>query len=463
MMNNRYSRILQFYEITMDFTTLNIVYFLTRYLMRDSISLASTEYSYFWLWLNTAWLLTSWLSQLYGENSMASFESFSRRTMHTYFYWAVLVLTYLFFTRQLAISRLFILVIMVSYGCMLLLNRLLFLMVRGYLREKQLFCRKVIILGYNETAKKLTTYLEDEDNLTEIIGYCEKEENVSELTHYPVLSRLENAMQIAMQYNVEEIYSTIAPEHNFAIYQLMKEAEQACIRFRFIPDMSFFINRSYHVEYMKDIPVLTMRREPLEDSLNRMKKRIMDVLVSFFVIVFLLSWMIPLLGLLIWLESPGPIFFRQMRSGRNNKPFKCIKFRSMKRSQDANSRQATKNDDRLTKIGRFIRKTSLDEFPQFLNVFMGEMSLVGPRPHMLKHTDDYSKLLEEYMVRHFAKPGITGWAQVNGYRGETRTLEQMQGRVQYDIWYLENWSLWQDVRIMFLTVINIFRGEQNAF
>ncbi|RYZ52797.1 MAG: exopolysaccharide biosynthesis polyprenyl glycosylphosphotransferase, partial [Chitinophagaceae bacterium] len=240
-------------------------------------------------------------------------------------------------------------------------------------------------------------------------------------------------------------------------------AEQACIRFRFIPDLSFFINRTYHVEYMKDIPVLTMRREPLEDSLNRMKKRVLDVVFSGLVIIFILSWLIPILGLLIWLESPGPIFFRQMRSGLNNKPFMCIKFRSMRSNKDANKRQATKNDDRLTNIGRFIRKTSLDEFPQFLNVFMGDMSIVGPRPHMLKHTDDYSQLLEEYMVRHFAKPGITGWAQVNGYRGETRTLEQMKERVEYDIWYLENWNLWLDVRIIFLTAYNVIRGEKNAF
>jgi len=135
----------------------------------------------------------------------------------------------------------------------------------------------------------------------------------------------------------------------------------------------------------------------------------------------------------------------------------------MKMNKDANSRQASKNDSRLTRIGRIIRKTSLDEFPQFFNVFRGEMSLVGPRPHMLKHTDDYSQLLDEYMVRHFAKPGITGWAQVNGYRGETRTLEQMRDRVEYDIWYLENWSLLQDVKIMFLTVYRIFRGDKNAF
>ncbi|HEV7329766.1 MAG TPA: undecaprenyl-phosphate glucose phosphotransferase [Flavisolibacter sp.] len=462
-MNNRFSRLLQFFEITMDFSSLNAVFFITQYLMRNDIVSDTTEYSYFWLWVNTAWLLTSWISHLYSEKVMGSFEMFSRRTMHTYFYWLLLIMMYLFFARKLEISRLFITVVLLSYGIMLLLNRLMFLMVRSYMREKQMFCRKVIIIGYNETAKKLTTYLEDEDNLTEIVGYCEKEENVTELTHYPVLSQLENAMEIAHQYNVEEIYSTIAPEHNFTIYQLMKQAEQACIRFRFIPDLSFFINRTYHVEYMKDIPVLTMRREPLEDSLNRLKKRVLDVVFSALVIVFILSWLIPILGLLIWLESPGPIFFRQMRSGLNNKPFMCIKFRSMRRNKDANLRQATKNDNRLTSIGRFIRKTSLDEFPQFINVFLGDMSIVGPRPHMLKHTDDYSQLLEEYMVRHFAKPGITGWAQVNGFRGETRTVEQMKERVEYDIWYLENWSLWLDVKIIFLTAYNVIRGEKNAF
>lgn len=462
-MNNRFSRLLQFYEIAMDFMSLNAVYFISQHLMRDKITWNSAEYSYFWLWINTAWLLTIWLGHLYSEKTLASFVVFSRRSIHAYFYWIVLILAYLFFSHKLEISRIFVMVILTSHGTMLLLNRFLFAMLRSYMRNKQMFCRKVIILGYNETAKKLTTCLEDEDNLTEIIGYCEKEENVNELTHYPVLAGLENAMQVAHQYNVEEIYSTIAPEHNFTIYRLMKEAEQACIRFRFIPDLSFFISGSYHVDYMRDIPVLTMRREPLEDSLNRMQKRILDIAVSSFVIVFILSWLVPILGLLIWLESPGPIFFTQLRSGLNNKPFRCIKFRSMKRNQDANSKQATKNDDRLTKIGRFIRKTSLDEFPQFVNVLMGEMSLVGPRPHMLKHTDDYSQLLEEYMVRHFAKPGITGWAQVNGYRGETKTIEQMRNRVEYDIWYLENWSLLQDIKILFLTAYNIVRGEKNAF
>jgi putative colanic acid biosynthesis UDP-glucose lipid carrier transferase len=206
-----------------------------------------------------------------------------------------------------------------------------------------------------------------------------------------------------------------------------------------------------------------LRSEPLDDVGNRLNKRLFDIVVSSLVTILILSWMVPLLGLLIKLESRGPIFFVQKRSGKDNKPFGCLKFRSMRVNADADKVQAVRNDARITRLGRFLRKTNLDEFPQFLNVLMGDMSVVGPRPHMLKHTDDYSKLINQYMVRQFLKPGITGWAQVNGYRGETKTVDQMKARVEYDLWYMENWSVWLDTRIMFLTVYNIFKGEENAF
>src|SRR6202000_1217193 len=166
---------------------------------------------------------------------------------------------------------------------------------------------------------------------------------------------------------------------------------------------------------------------------------------------------------LIMIESRGPVFFAQARSGKNNRTFYCLKFRRMRVNEKADEQQASRNDSRITRIGAFLRRTSLDEFPQFINVFKGDMSIVGPRPHMLKHTSDYSQVLERFMVRQFVKPGITGWAQVNGHRGETRNLGQMEKRIEHDIWYLENWSLWLDVRIIFLTVYNIFRREENAF
>ena len=173
--------------------------------------------------------------------------------------------------------------------------------------------------------------------------------------------------------------------------------------------------------------------------------------------------MFPVLAILIKLNSKGPIFFVQDRSGEDNRSFKCIKFRTMQVNSDADKKQATKEDARITKIGAFMRKTNLDELPQFFNVLWGNMSVVGPRPHMLTHTEEYRKRIDNYLVRHYAKPGITGWAQVNGFRGETKTLDAMEGRVKHDIYYIENWSFLLDLKIVWLTVWNMIRGEENAY
>jgi putative colanic acid biosynthesis UDP-glucose lipid carrier transferase len=211
------------------------------------------------------------------------------------------------------------------------------------------------------------------------------------------------------------------------------------------------------------MPILSLKREPLEDFGNSFRKRSFDFTVSLFAVVFILSWLIPLLGILIFLESPGPIFFKQVRTGRNNKNFNCLKFRSMKMNKDSDVNQATRNDKRVTFIGSIIRKTSLDEFPQFINVLKGDMSIVGPRPHMVKHTSDYSKLVEGYMSRHFLKPGITGWAQIHGYRGEIKEAQQIIKRVEADIWYSENWSFWLDVKIVFLTILHLITSNKNVY
>ena len=274
---------------------------------------------------------------------------------------------------------------------------------------------------------------------------------------------LNDTLQVAKDLDVQEIFSTITPEQNKDIYSLMYQAEKECIRFKIVPNLSIFITREVHIEYFGELPILSLRSEPLDDVGNRIKKRVLDITISFFVMVFILSWLIPILGLLILLESKGPVFFKQLRTGKNKKSFYCIKFRSMRFNKDADLKQATQNDTRITKIGKFIRKTSLDEFPQFINVFIGEMSLIGPRPHMLKHTSDYSKVVDDYMVRQFIKPGITGWAQINGYRGEITNPEQIQMRVNKDLWYLENWTLWLDIQILFLTVYHVFKGDKNVY
>jgi putative colanic acid biosynthesis UDP-glucose lipid carrier transferase len=309
----------------------------------------------------------------------------------------------------------------------------------------------------------LATYFEEDGLNTQLLGFIEDDKNVHELSHYPVITDISKAIHVAKEFDVTEIYSTITPEQNKDIYDLMYQSEKECIRFKIVPNLSMFITRDVHIEFFGDLPILSLRTDPLEDVGNRIKKRVLDIVFSFLVIVLILSWLIPILGLLIMLESRGPIFFSQLRTGKNKKPFYCLKFRSMSVNRDADTKQATKNDVRVTRIGKFIRRTSLDEFPQFINVFKGEMSLVGPRPHMLKHTTDYSKLVDDYMVRQFLKPGITGWAQVNGFRGEITNPDQIKMRINKDLWYLENWSLWMDIQILFLTVYQVFKGDKQAF
>jgi len=173
--------------------------------------------------------------------------------------------------------------------------------------------------------------------------------------------------------------------------------------------------------------------------------------------------MYAIFGILIKLSSSGPIIFKQTRTGIYGKNFDCYKFRSMKMNENANDKQAEKDDPRTTKIGQFLRRSNLDEIPQFYNVLIGDMSVVGPRPHMLMHTELYSSFIGEYMVRHLIKPGITGWAQINGYRGETKTTEQMESRVRCDVWYLENWSFFLDLKIILITILKMFKGEKNAY
>ena len=194
-----------------------------------------------------------------------------------------------------------------------------------------------------------------------------------------------------------------------------------------------------------------------------LRKRTFDFLFASLVVVFLLSWVIPLVALLIRLESKGPVFFKQLRTGKQGKSFYCLKFRSMTINADADRKQASRGDVRVTKMGAFLRKTSLDELPQFINVLKGEMSVVGPRPHMLQHTEEYSKAIHNFMDRHLIMPGITGLAQVSGYRGETKELDAMAKRVEFDIHYMQNMSFLMDFKIILLTVLQVFKQDNNAF
>jgi putative colanic acid biosysnthesis UDP-glucose lipid carrier transferase len=463
-MNRSFTRTLQILFVVLDLFVLNIAYLFSQDIFKESAEAElNFRYTQFWIVINLFWFATSWLGETYASKYVSYFERFLKSTLRIYCVWAIICLAYLFLPRLVELSKGLVLTTITAFFIGLILNRFLYLVIQQWVKRKIQLKKRILILGYSPQARKLAAFLEKEFFNINIVGFVDDKKFDPLESAYPIFQDLENALNITKDLGVNEVYSTIMPENNSKVYKLMQQADKELIRFKVVPDFSYFINRPVFIEYIRHIPVLTIRREPLENVNNRFKKRTFDIIFSLFVTIFILSWLIPLLGLFIYLESPGPILFVQQRSGKNNIPFGCYKFRSMRPNVESNSKQATRGDNRVTRIGRFMRKTSLDEFPQFLNVLKGEMSIVGPRPHMLKHTEDYSAMEDQYMIRQFLKPGITGWAQVNGYRGEITELYHIKKRVEYDLWYLENWDLWLDLRIIFQTVYNVFEGEENAF
>ena len=274
---------------------------------------------------------------------------------------------------------------------------------------------------------------------------------------------LQDAMDYVLSENIEEIYASVAELSNKDLARLIEFVDNNLIILKFLPDNKDIFSKKLDFTYYGVLPILSMRRIPMDEPFNKFVKRSFDIILSILIIVGVLSWLTPLLGLFIKLESKGPVFFKQKRNGLDYKEFCCYKFRSMKPNPMADLHQMTKDDDRVTRVGKFIRKTSMDELPQFINVLKGDMSVVGPRPHMVSHTHMYAERIDKFMVRHFIKPGITGLAQVSGFRGEVETESDIINRVKYDIIYLENWSLFLDIKIVFQTVFNAVRGEEKAY
>ncbi len=464
-MQKQFREYLQKSLVFLDLLMLNLTLLLLRTLLiqRDIDAVYRQSYLQMWIVINLIWVLIVIGGRTYSSAIILNFESFTKRTVQVYLLWVIGLLFYLFFSRQYELSRLFIFACIIGFAGGLLLNRFIYIGISSYFRRTNFLQNNVLIIGYNATAKKLEEYFSEEGINSRVVAFVEEEANVQELSRHPIITDISKTLEAAIEMDVQEIYSTVTPEQNPLIYSLMSRAEMECIRFKIVPDFNLFINKPVVINYIGELPVLSLRSEPLDDMGNRIKKRVLDLLVSVPVTIFILSWLIPLMALLIKLTSRGPVFFKQIRNGRNNRPFVCYKFRSMYINPDADAKQAQRNDARITPLGRFIRKTSLDEFPQFINVLIGNMSLVGPRPHMLKHTTQYSQVVENFMVRHFVKPGITGWAQVNGYRGEITEMAQLENRVFLDLYYLENWSIWLDIRILFMTVYGVVRGEKNAF
>lgn len=335
---------------------------------------------------------------------------------------------------------------------------LLFYYLRKYRLATGSNYRNAVIIGYTPEAIKLKEVFENRNDFGyRFLGYfSDKKTNAS------ITGKLAQLKDFVLINKVDEIYCSLNEITNEQLKDLVEFADDYRKTIKFIPDSNAIFSKNLKIDYYEFFPVLSLQRTLLHDPITKVFKRFFDILFSLIVILFLLSWLVPLMAILIKLESRGPIFFKQGRPGIDEKEFFCFKFRSMKINKTT-EREASKNDPRVTKIGRFIRKTSIDEMPQFLNVLLGDMSVVGPRPHLWSQNKAYGNKIKKYMVRHYVKPGITGLAQVRGFRGEIETDDDMINRIKYDVFYIENWSLILDLKIIAQTVINIFKGEEKAY
>jgi Undecaprenyl-phosphate glucose phosphotransferase len=457
-----YSKYFWFIHFIGDIILINISFLLSYYYKFGSF-ISDDRYIFLLVIFNFIWVFTAFMLDLYSIRRLKRVDRIFFNLIRAGIINGFVIAAILFslnddspFSREhlyYTYSGVFILVLLWRYVSI----KLIFLYRRyGYNYDR------VIIIGGGDIAKGLHDYFFSDDILgIKLLGIFSQEKltfksNVKNIN-------LEVIKKFIIENEVDEIYYTMPLTHTEKIQDLVDFADQNLIRFKVVPDFRGFPLRRVNIDFFDNVPVLSFRKEPLKDNLSRLSKRFFDILFSFSVIIFILSWLYPLIAILIKISSKGPILFKQKRSGLDNKEFWCYKFRSMRQNSSADLKQASKNDSRITEIGKILRKTSLDEFPQFINVFKGDMSVVGPRPHMIKHTKQYSALIKKYMVRQLVKPGITGAAQIRGFRGETKELNEMEGRVKWDVWYIENWTFFLDINIIFKTIFDVFNGDEKAY
>jgi putative colanic acid biosysnthesis UDP-glucose lipid carrier transferase len=463
-MHGRYSRFIRTIHFFGDLCLLNISYLLSFLIVyhEDLYLLYTKPFIRFQVNLNLVWIAVAYGTQIYFIKRAAGLEDVIVKMVKALFL-LTLLFSFTLFISKSNFPQHFVFYIIALFSLFIIAWRTIFSKLLKLYRRYGFNYRKVVVVGAGPVGSEMYNFfVSDLSAGYKFMGFFD--DNIEKCLHKDlVLGNVDSLKEFALREGIDEIYCALPDSAGHKVRELLDFAEKNLIRFRIIPDIKRYIPKKLSIEFYGSVPAILVRQEPLESLLNRATKRTFDIVFSLFVIIAVFSWLFPIIAILIKLTSKGPIFFKQMRSGKNNEEFLCWKFSTMVVNGDADSVQASKDDHRITPVGRFLRRTNLDELPQFINVLIGNMSIVGPRPHMLKHTEQYSKMIDTYIIRHFVKPGITGWAQVNGYRGETRNQLLMQKRIEYDVWYLENWSFLLDMKIIVRTVYNMIAGEENAF
>lgn len=456
----KYGKLINSLFTAVDFVVLNAIFLAVGFIYPG---VAELHQRMTWLLLNVAYIPVAWwVTDAHNVRSL-QMEAVMRITVIAVMFHTLLFVTLLYLMQ---VDGLTARVLLVFYS--MLLAGLLLWRVSGQTilktyRRRGGNLRRAVIVGGGPTASRLydeicanTGFGYNVEGVFDI--YCRPDSPLRPL-YRGNLSDLEGYIR---EKRPHDLFYTLSGEDREPLRLTLGLCDAHMMTFHYVPQISPYLTRNLRQGQIGAMPVLGVLNNPLESPINAALKRAFDIAVSSTFLLVSPLIFIPV-AIAIKLSSPGPVFFKQKRTGYMGQEFWCYKFRTMRENTEADSVQASKDDPRKTRLGDFLRRTSIDELPQFVNVLKGDMSVVGPRPHMLKHTQDYSALIRNYMVRHLIKPGITGWAQVRGYRGQTEELWQMEKRVEHDIWYIEHWSLFLDIKIMVRTVINALHKDENAF
>ncbi len=402
-----------------------------------------------------------------------NFEQVLKRTFNLAALTAVIFFLSIKFLSEVGGIFFYAVIFCLTFYIALLVSRFIELFILKTFRKKGYNSRTVLFVGNDPAVLEMYKMLtEDPTAGYHVLGYYADQKIANapeEFQHIGSIQQLNKFMDDTLTntlngnpIGLKEIFCCLSHNDSDEIVRIIRFCDKNIVHFCYLPRQFGEYKLHLDPQVFMGKTIYSNHIEPLTIGANRLKKRIFDLVLSSIACLCILPFF-PFIALIIKIQSPGPIFFCQQRTGLNGRTFLCLKFRSMHVNKDADKAQATKDDPRKFAFGNFMRKTNIDEFPQFLNVLKGDMSIVGPRPHMLHHTEVYGTLIDKYMVRHFSKPGITGWAQVTGYRGETKELWQMEERIRRDIWYIENWSFWLDIRIILMTAKSIVMPDKNAY
>ncbi len=454
-------------KLAIDLLLLNITFFLAAWLAQPAHILYQRPYMFFLLFvLNVAWYFTTNVTDFYDNFSPHEFFFQATIIFKNALVQIVAAIIFIFVKKEDLFTRNFIIFYFVFLILLVGVRTISFRLIQSVLREKGKYVRNLAIIGANNIGSQFSKLIESNPNFGfKVIGFIDENPNTNE----KYLGRLENLSEILIEQKIEEVVIAIPNCDSHKLSRIINICNKNAVRTHIIPDYFQFLSKKFLLSTIGSFPIITVRDEPLAELQWRFVKRTFDIFFSLAVLIFILSWLIPLISIIVKLSSRGPVFFIQDRIGLKNEKFLCLKFRSMyveNKLLENDFIPTVENDPRVTKIGKFLRKSNLDEVPQFWNILKGEMSIVGPRPHAVAFNQEYIQYFDAIKLRHLVKPGLTGWAQVHGLRGDVsdpienrkRTIE----RIEYDIWYIENWNFWLDIQIILLTIWQMLTRNTKA-